>query len=184
LTIRRDGKTIVLQGTPRPLNEPNGKPYMENGHVVGVLGFQPGSDFRRVGFVDSWQKGLLLSQMFFAQLPTAFSSVSKARENTGSVIVIAAITHSAVQKGFGSILFISAQLSIGLFIFNLLPIPILDGGYLLLFLVEALRRGRKLTEQQQQAYMLTGLVCIVLIFFMVMSNDILKLVNHQLPKLQ
>jgi regulator of sigma E protease len=89
-----------------------------------------------------------------------------------------------VEHGPGYILSVAGAVTLSLALFNLLPIPILDGGHLLIFLIEALRRGRRLSPQQQQNFMLAGLVCIGLLFIAVMSNDILKAINHTLPQFQ
>ena len=66
-----------------------------------------------------------------------------------------------------------ASLSISLAVFNLLPIPILDGGHLLTFFIEWVRRGKRLTDQQQQWFMMTGLGIIATLFVLIMSNDII-----------
>ena len=75
-----------------------------------------------------------------------------------------------------------ASLSISLAIFNLLPIPILDGGHLLTFFIEWVRRGKRLTEQQQQAFLMTGLAIIGILFVLISSHDIMRIFTHQLPQ--
>jgi regulator of sigma E protease len=180
VTVLRSSHQIVLHGIPQPLKDASGKPVLEKGHEIGVFGFEPAIDYRRVGLVESYRNGIDATHEFFIMLGSVYSSFSSVKQNTGSVISIVAFTHHAVQNSFGEVLSLAGQLSFSLFLFNLLPIPILDGGYLLLFLVEALRRGKKLTPEQQQNFMLAGLVCIGLLFFAVMGNDIFKFFNHKL----
>ena len=66
-----------------------------------------------------------------------------------------------------------AILSISLGIMNLLPIPVLDGGHLMLLAVEAIRR-RRLTVREIYTAQLVGLSIIGLLFVLVMYNDIMS----------
>lgn len=180
--VDRPGGQAVLHGTPQPMMD-GGKPILRNHKPVGIFGFVPGADMKRVGFAESWRDGVLMTATWFEAMKALFSHPAAIRQNTGSLISIGAVTYSAVEHGPGYIVWIAAQLTMSLALFNMLPIPILDGGHLLIFLIEALRRGRRLSPQQQQNFMLAGLVCIGLLFLAVMSNDILKMINHQLPQL-
>ncbi|MDR3710533.1 MAG: M50 family metallopeptidase [Capsulimonadaceae bacterium] len=181
--VARGNARVTLHGTPRPLKDDAGKLILdEHKQPIGVFGFEPGSDTRRIGFISSWRRGFLITADVFEGLKMVFSHPATIRENTGSIITIGAITQSAVQHGPDYIALVAGQLTISLAVFNLLPIPILDGGHLLIFFIEAVRRGRRLTMQQQQNFMLAGLVCIGLLFIAVMSNDIMKAIHHQLPR--
>jgi len=64
-------------------------------------------------------------------------------------------------------------------IVNLLPIPVLDGGYLMIFTVEAIRR-RKLSPEAMARVQLAGLVIVLMIFVTVFSLDIYKLLTGKL----
>jgi regulator of sigma E protease len=64
-------------------------------------------------------------------------------------------------------------------IINLLPIPVLDGGYLLIFTIEALRR-RKLSPEAMARVQMAGLVIVLMIFVTVFSLDIYKLITGKL----
>jgi len=88
--------------------------------------------------------------------------------------------YETFKKGPLSVLELWAGLTMSLAVFNLLPIPVLDGGHILVIAVESLRRGRRLSLQQQQNFMLAGLAVILCLFVAVMSNDIFKLVHGKL----
>jgi regulator of sigma E protease len=182
VTVLRGRTEVVLHGTPRPMPGDDGKPLMIKNKPVGYFGFEPGEEPKRVGFTESWREGFSMTAMVFERLGEVFSHIASIRQNTGSLIMIGAVTHSAVEHGPAYIMWIAGQLTFSLALFNMLPIPVLDGGHLLIFLIEALRRGRRLSPQQQQNFMLAGLVCIGILFIAFMSNDILRVINHTLPQ--
>ena len=73
-----------------------------------------------------------------------------------------------------NLLNLSALLSANLFIMNLLPIPALDGGRLLLFIVEGIR-GKKMNEKVEGRIHLVGFVLLMGLMVLVMYNDIVKI---------
>ncbi len=97
----------------------------------------------------------------------------------GSLISIASATSATAQLGFVEVADFAAAFSIMLGVINLLPIPILDGGYLMLFTIEAIRR-RKLTPETMARAQLAGLVIVLAIFLTVFSLDIYKLLTGKL----
>ena len=70
-----------------------------------------------------------------------------------------------------------ALFSVNLAVLNLLPIPILDGGHLVFLAIEALRGGRPLSAEQKLKWMNVGLVIIVGIMILALSNDVLRLMG-------
>jgi regulator of sigma E protease len=105
-------------------------------------------------------------------------NLNEFRQSAGGPIFIAETTYQAVTMGPPIVLELAGELSISLAIFNLFPIPILDGGHLLLFAVEGLRRGRRLTMEQQQTFMLAGLAIIGILFVFIMINDVHRAIPH------
>jgi regulator of sigma E protease len=171
LEVTRDGKTLELTGTPHPIEL--------DGKTIGVFGFVPESAMERY----SLRKGFAMTNWFtvqwFHQLGelVRHHSLKTIRNTAGGPIFIAQATKQAVDAGGASVPLLMAQLSMSLAIFNLLPIPILDGGHLLIFAIEALRRGRRLTVQQQQSFMLAGLAVIGILFVLIMFNDIMRTIH-------
>ncbi|MBI3969638.1 MAG: site-2 protease family protein [Chloroflexi bacterium] len=78
---------------------------------------------------------------------------------------------AAVAMGFAHL---AAGLSLGLFIFNLLPVPVLDGGRLLLLAIEAVRR-RRLTPEVEASVQLASAVCLLVLFIAVSASDVARL---------
>ena len=94
---------------------------------------------------------------------------------------MASYTNQAAQHGPIVVLDLWAQLTISLAIFNLLPIPVLDGGHLLIIAIEGFRRGRRLTVQQQQNFMIAGLAIIATLFVLITTRGIIRLIEGKLP---
>jgi regulator of sigma E protease len=169
LTIARGGQTVIIKGTPKvqPGEDSGGYP---------IFGFTPGEEIRHATFRESIAMGNDMTVQVFSNLETLIRNhkLSEFRSHAGGPIYIAEVTSQAVRQGPPFELSLAAQLSISLAIFNLFPIPILDGGHLLLFFVEAVRRGRRLTLEQQQNFMLAGLAIIGILFIFIMINDVTR----------
>jgi len=86
-----------------------------------------------------------------------------------------AVAGRAYEQGPGQFLFLIAMVSINLFIINLLPIPVLDGGHILFFTIEAVRR-RPLSQRAREIASATGLVLIIVLLLVATRNDILRYV--------
>jgi regulator of sigma E protease len=181
LSVERGGQTIKLVATPQVYTDDSGKPIPEDGKLVGILGFEPRQLYIHQSLGESVKDGTLMTGLWFKALAQIVAT-HQIRQHTGGPIFIAKTTEEEVDSpnSIPNLVALLAQLSLSLAIFNLLPIPILDGGHLLIFAIEALRRGRRLTLQQQQNFMMTGLAIIGTLVILVMYNDILRLIHHTL----
>lgn len=97
-------------------------------------------------------------------------------ETLGGPIAIARTSVEAAKTGFESLLTLIAFLSINLAVLNLLPVPILDGGQIIVTLAEGVR-GRPFTIRTRENLMKAGVAVILLLFSVVMFNDIKSLVT-------
>jgi regulator of sigma E protease len=98
--------------------------------------------------------------------------------NLGGPILIAQMAGQQAQEGLGSFLPFVAILSINLGVLNLLPIPILDGGHLLFFIVEALI-GRPVAVRHREMAQQVGLFLLMLLMIYAFYNDIARLFEKQ-----
>ena len=89
----------------------------------------------------------------------------------GGPLRIAQVSGEAAHQGAGSFLLLIAMISINLALVNLLPVPVLDGGYLVFFLIEAVL-GRPLSRRRQLAGLQAGLALIGTLFIFVTFNDL------------
>ncbi len=94
----------------------------------------------------------------------------------GGPIAIAQFAGQAAQSGIIPYLSSMAFISLQLGIFNLLPLPVLDGGLILLFLIEALRR-RPLPEKFKEYWQKVGFALIISLMAFVVINDLLRLIG-------
>jgi regulator of sigma E protease len=92
-------------------------------------------------------------------------------KNIGGPLTIAKISGEAASQGPANIIFLIALLSINLGVLNLLPIPILDGGHLLFFLIEGILR-KPLGDRQRELAQQVGLVLLVGVMIFAFWNDL------------
>ncbi len=185
LIVRRDAQPVPLVGTVPPAIGTQ-MPTLD-AYEAGIFKFDPAIGLERTSLTESIRDGNTAIVNIFLALGDLLHR-HELQNNAGGIIMMYQATGLAVQDNAlkPSSLFktvgLMAQLSISLAIFNLLPIPILDGGHLLAFFIEWVRRGKKMTEQQQQVFLATGLAIITILFVLIMTNDILRTVKHQLPQ--
>lgn len=94
--------------------------------------------------------------------------------NLGGPVMIAQLAGEQAQRGIANYLFLVALLSINLGVLNLLPIPMLDGGHLLFFLIEAVR-GKPLDVRQRERAQQMGLVMLLFVMVYAFYNDLARI---------
>lgn len=177
LTISRDGKTMKLVG--QPTTQPTRNVF---GEVVGeryLLGISRLDKlvYRKVGFGEAFVAGCNQTWAFIyltvMGIVKIIQSVVPASE-LGGPIRIAQLAGERLHAGMLHWLHFMGILSINLGVLNLLPIPILDGGHLAFFSLEAVRR-RPLSLATQENWQKLGLVLLGSLMVFVFYNDIARL---------
>ena len=153
-TVLRDGKQVMLHFTPTYVKD-------ESKYIPLLESIPYGTE----KMVDS--------------VTTIFESLGKLVQGVGlknlsGPVGIYQVTAQITQTGLLSTIALIGLLSVNVGIFNLLPIPILDGGRIFIVLIETLI-GRKLNERIQSAIMMAGLLMIVGIMVLATWNDISRL---------
>ena len=97
----------------------------------------------------------------------------RSSKQLGSFITIAQYSGQAMAAGFFTLLSLIALLSVNLGVLNLLPLPVLDGGYLLILLIEAITR-RKLQGRGMEIAIMIGWLLILALFVLTMWNDLAR----------
>ncbi|OFZ83254.1 MAG: hypothetical protein A3K03_05710 [Bdellovibrionales bacterium RIFOXYD1_FULL_44_7] len=92
----------------------------------------------------------------------------------GGPILIGKIAGESIARGLIAFLTTMGILSVGLGILNVLPVPVLDGGHLLLLGIESIR-GKPLTIRQMEIIQQVGLSLILALMIVVIRNDIARL---------
>jgi regulator of sigma E protease len=87
---------------------------------------------------------------------------------------IAQVSGQVASIGFGALLNMTAVLSVSIGLLNLFPVPMLDGGHLLYYAVEAVR-GRPIGEQAQEIGFRIGLALVMMLMVFATWNDLVHL---------
>jgi regulator of sigma E protease len=155
-------------------------PFEENGRVlVGFVQNIP-SDLEKFGlvgsFVQSARRNYELSALTFKIIGRIFRGSASVKTLSGP-IEIARFSGSAARTGSARVFFgFLGLVSLQLGVFNLLPIPILDGGVIALLLVEGLMR-RDLSLNLKEKIIQAGFVFLILLMGFVVFNDISKIID-------
>jgi regulator of sigma E protease len=95
-------------------------------------------------------------------------------DTLGGPIMIAQMAGDSAKAGFGSLISFIALISVNLAIINLLPIPVLDGGHLLFFSIEAVK-GSPVSIKVREIAQQVGLFLLILLMILVFYNDISRI---------
>jgi regulator of sigma E protease len=150
----------------------------QNGKVVGLLGFSPVPAISRTTVIDGISWGFTAVAMAaVAQVVGIVGAVSNhdASGITGTVGV-ARVVIQAEKMGLFYVLYLAGELSVVLGLFNLLPIPALDGGRLAFLAVEAVR-GRPVDPEKEGLVHLTGFALIMVLFVFITYHDIMQWIS-------
>ncbi|MGK0673253.1 MAG: RIP metalloprotease RseP [Halothiobacillaceae bacterium] len=180
LNILRDGRPQTVSVIPHMRRH--------DGEVIGYLGAAFGVDIpdevrqrllvvERLGVLEAIQAGLLrtldmsvLSLRVMGKMLTGEATL----ENISGPLGIADIAGRSLVLGLSSFLAFLALVSLSLAILNLLPIPVLDGGHLLFYLIEALR-GRPLSDEAQMLAQRVGMSLLLALMALALFNDLTRL---------
>jgi regulator of sigma E protease len=171
LGLVRKGQPVHVTVTPAPevvLDPATGqKQTLGRIGLMATEGFTPISPGRALG--EAWGLTIDNGSRIFSALGALAHGVGV--KDLGGPIAIAQVSVQAARNGIETLLLLVALISINLAIFNLLPIPILDGGQIVLNIAEAVR-GSAFSSQTRERILKGGLLIIGLLFVTVMFNDI------------
>ena len=153
-----------------------------NKHRIGVLGISrsmlPGDvKVERVDPLRALVMGVQETWFVIERTLSYIGGIFAGREGAdqlGGPIRIAQVSGQVATAGFVPLLHLAGVLSVSIGLLNLFPIPLLDGGHLLFYLVEAVR-GRPLSERAQEVGFRIGLAIVLMLMIFATFNDILHL---------
>ena len=163
LVVRRDGEQVTL-GPIAPRK-------MENGYRLGfVLGGVP------LGPGEAVLQSLDRTKLVTVEIVKSLGrlAVGEGRKDVASPIGITQVSSDAIEQGTESYLWVLALVSLSLALMNLLPLLPLDGGHVLFALVEG-ARGRFVRREIYERVSVVGLVVVLLLFFIGVTNDLDRL---------
>ncbi|HMM14158.1 MAG TPA: RIP metalloprotease RseP [Parvibaculum sp.] len=179
LVKRADGETRSLNATPR-LEEM--KDRFGNVHRIGLLGIQRDvkeGNFRVVKSDPLTSVWLGAKETWFivARTMDYIGGIFAGREDAGQLggpLRIAQVSGQVAAIGFGALISLTAVLSVSIGLLNLFPVPMLDGGHLLYYAVEAVR-GRPMGDQAQEYGFRIGLALVMMLMVFATWNDLVHL---------
>ncbi len=165
---RPEDITVAAKSTGDPK-----KPWL-----IGIA-FKAPVQFVKLGFLPALGESIHFNRTNAAMIFQVLGSLIERRVSTKSVagpIGMAQMSSEAAQQGAWSYLFLMAIVSLQLAIFNLLPIPILDGGTLLMLAIEMLMQ-RELSLQLKENIFKLGFVFLMMVVVFVVYNDISRILT-------
>jgi regulator of sigma E protease len=166
LKVQREGETIFL-------NIPLGTRINDNGVEEKFIGIQPGM---QRSWASALSKGAYETYNLSAKTLTFIGKMvvgDLGTQNLSGPIGIVQMAGDTAKAGFLPFLYLMALLSISLGVMNLLPIPVLDGGQLVMLGVEAVR-GSPMPEKMENLFYMSGWVAVGFLMVFAIFNDISK----------
>jgi regulator of sigma E protease len=179
IKIDRKGAALDLKATPA-LKEI--KDNFGNVHRIGILGISrstAAADLKSQP-VSPLQAVALGAEETWFVVDRTLSYIGgvvvgrEAADQLGGPIRIAQISGQVASIGFVALIHLAGVLSVSIGLLNLFPIPLLDGGHLLFYAIEA-TRGRPLSERAQEVGFRIGLAIVVMLMIFATFNDIVHL---------
>jgi regulator of sigma E protease len=177
--VKRQDGVVTLTATPALKVV---KDNFGNSHKIGMLGIQYNSapsdpKATPVGVLEAFRLGV--DQVWFIIAGTfkfigSIFAGAGSSEDLGGPLRIAQLSGQAASLGFQFLLQLCAALSVSIGLLNLFPVPLLDGGHLLFYGVEAVR-GRPLSDRAQEMGFRIGLGLVLMLMVFATYNDILHL---------
>jgi regulator of sigma E protease len=170
IVVERNGKTIPLSVTAR-MESLEGQP---TNWVIGVQFAQREAAVLRYGPLKAIGASL---ETTWNSAASTFNMIGKmltgqaSTKNLSGVIGIAQVANASASMGIGWFFSFLAMVSLSLAILNLMPIPVLDGGWLLYYLIE-LVKGSPVSERAMMAGQYVGLVMLFTLMGLAFYNDI------------
>ncbi|MCX7310079.1 MAG: RIP metalloprotease RseP, partial [Afipia sp.] len=179
IVVQRGGAQVALNATPQ-LREV--KDSFGNVHRVGVLGVARSmapeeASVEQVNPVKAVWLGMQETWFVVDRTMSYLGGVIAGRESAdqlGGPIRIAQVSGQVATAGMTALIHLAAVLSVSIGLLNLFPVPLLDGGHLLFYGIEAIR-GRPLSERAQEYGFRVGLALVAMLMIFATYNDIRNL---------
>jgi len=178
ITLERENQTLSFYMTPK-------EEILSGGQKIGQIGIYPDVIIEKANPVTAVYKSAEIvgktSYMIISGIVDLIRGKVSPKEALGGPIMIARITARLSEEGFLPVLNFTGLLSVILGLINLLPIPVLDGGFILFFIIEIIRR-KPLSEKTQMVAQNIGLVFLIGVMLYATYNDRIRDYSKILPK--
>ena len=175
LEVQRGDRTLHLTIRPQQVNVPNGASHWQ----IGVLRTGDLVD-RRLSVPAAISESIGMNILMTRQVAFVVVELFRGKISLNQLegpLGIARESGRAAKQGVAELLSLMAMIGVNLAVLNLLPIPPLDGGHILMLFIEGTIR-RDLSVRVKERFVTVSMVFLLLVFAIVMYNDVLKLIPH------
>lgn len=176
LTVRRGESTFAAKVIPKQISAKNIFGEEIKRYVIGIK--SSGDTFVRdlnpfqalsESIIQTWR----ISKLVVISIVKILQGTISAK-NIGGPIMIAEMAGQQAREGAVNFIFFIALLSVNLGVLNILPIPVLDGGHLIFFFIEA-ATGHPVSIKVREIAQQAGIVILILLMIFVFYNDIARI---------
>ncbi len=175
LVYERNGIRSKIHVRPRPCPASVGKQF-------GCIGFQPVPAYEHVGFTAAVRQSAdgfaAIASQTFSGLALLATQFSKYAPEVSGPIGMGQVAATVQDWGWGPYFSLAATISFALGLFNLLPIPALDGGRAA-FIIAELIRGRPVDPEKEAMVHIAGFAALMALIMLVAFHDIARIVSGQ-----
>jgi regulator of sigma E protease len=182
ITVKRDGKSFTIPVKPTLYNVKNIFGEDANSFKIGIAPSLETTIERHnplQAFVEAIKQTWLVCKLTIMSVVKIIDGAISPR-TLGGPIMIAQLAGAQVKEGFIPFILFMALLSINLAVLNLLPIPILDGGHLLFYLIEVVT-GNEINIKWRERAQQVGFVFLILLMIFVIVMDLDRLNIKLIP---
>ncbi|MBC7263947.1 MAG: RIP metalloprotease RseP [Chloroflexi bacterium] len=179
LTIERGTETLIVRVTPR-VNPPPGQGALGVSLGMKDYVFEP----RRQPIWTAISKGFADVGSMVGLIATTFEYLFQGQvspQDFAGPVGIMQMTGIVARSGIISLIRFAAFLSVNFFVFNLLPIPGLDGGRVLFIIVEGLRGGKRIAPEKEGFVHFIGLLALVALMLLISYFDVMRFLQGGSP---
>ncbi|GBC59302.1 zinc metalloprotease [Desulfonema ishimotonii] len=177
VSVQRDGAVRVRRIVPEAIESTNIFGEKISRYVIGITSSSERSH-RRLNTVqalgESFRQTYEITRLTVVSIGKMVQGRISVKENLGGPIVIAQMSGQMAERGTADLIFWIALLSVSLGILNLFPIPVLDGGHLLFFFIEAVS-GHPVNTRVRELAQQAGFFVLLLLMIFVFYNDISRI---------
>lgn len=166
LTVERKGEKRVVKVTPKP----------DETGTRGVIGIMPRADYEPVGFLQAAGEG---ARQCWAQSKATVTTIAgklwkRERPDLAGPVGIVQMVHRAAHSGWEDFVFLIGFISVAIGFFNILPVPLLDGGHAVFYLLEGIMGRRPKPEFIEKVNGL-GIAFLLSLLVFATYNDVLRI---------
>ena len=170
--VMRDGKELEFVIKP----EQKGDDFL-----IGIASGVGKAKYEKIGFIRAFGEAVKHVWEMSADTLIYLGQMVRGKRSADGMrgpLGIAEMSGDAFNMGFVSFMLFLVHISVALGLFNLFPVPLLDGGHLAIYAVQCLRGGKELSEKAETVLAYAGFAFLIVLLSFAMWNDVYRLFNR------